>query len=517
MKATHLKRMALCGLALCGVSVARAQEEIHITPPSVGRVEQVAPIGGMAAKSVEPVEVKTNSIVDAVLAKLRAREMTPQAAWASGVLDVDDLLFILSNRIDQWGGFFYEKDDALRRAISQLLAEHGGEKLQDTSKLALPVRLWLADYYGSIGDKRVLELSESIVAELKPGAVGQEDLAFQALEREVWFYGRIGQPLKAAETWERVPQIIERQDWWQADAYWLGSQLWLSLGNEAKATAAFKNLSVEKQPFFYAAAIEDRAFIAYRKSNDAEARRLGAEALSRFGESDHWLKGGFVHQVETMLAMLDSWEKTPIITPNKKWQIAPTPLTAPVASETFAFPLLTRNASPLTFECDAPDVKFQLQALDGAASQDDWFRLQLLRKLQVEASPAFIERGGRAVIKVRSVEHPNFVTELTVFAPKRPLFELSPASAFLGVIEPDGKAEKSVRVEAKTPFRITGVENVGNGEISVDWKKEVSATHALVVRAQGVAAGPVRKGVVRLVTDLPNQEVIELPYTYAVR
>ena len=81
MKPSRLKCMASgFGLMLCGVSIARAQEQIHIAPPSVGRVEQIAPVGGATGEvtqvapktsesGVSALKAPVNSVVDAVLAK----------------------------------------------------------------------------------------------------------------------------------------------------------------------------------------------------------------------------------------------------------------------------------------------------------------------------------------------------------------------------------------------------------------------------------------------------------------
>ena len=242
MKALGLKCVASgLGLMLCGVSIARAQEQIHITPPSVGRVEQVSPVGGASAGAVTQVapkpsdagvsEVKApvNSVVDAVLAKLRAHEMTAQDVWQSGVLNVDDLLYLIENKVDDWGGFYWDKDLKLRRELESLLAQSGGEKIKDSEKLSPKVRLWLSDYYGSMKDERAIALAESVLSEFKEPVKSDKDIAliFQGAERLGWYYYQKGDYQKAAESWERVADLTAVKGWWTGDAQMIASLRYL--------------------------------------------------------------------------------------------------------------------------------------------------------------------------------------------------------------------------------------------------------------------------------------------------
>ena len=271
MKPSPLKCVASgLGLMLCGVSMARAQEQIHITPPSVGRVEQIAPIGG--------------ATVGAVLAKLRAHEMTPQEAWQSGALNVDDLIYLLENNVDEWGGFYWEKDVELRRDLEGLLIEHGGEKLKDTAGLSPKVRLWLADYYGSVKDARAVPLAESVLSEFKAPVSNGSALMFLALERLGWYYRDIDEPQNAAQVWLRMKEFQPADDWRIADSMIEAARMYAVAGDKSKAQELYARVPQVAKNWFTGMALYDRAYALIKADQHGEARQLLQTPLSGEGE-----------------------------------------------------------------------------------------------------------------------------------------------------------------------------------------------------------------------------------------
>jgi tetratricopeptide (TPR) repeat protein len=170
-----------------------------------------------------------------LVAKMKEGALSPQKAWDEKLLDVDDLLWIHLNSIDPWGGFFWEKKLSLRRGLTKLLAENGGEKLQPMEKLPPFVRLWLADYYQSVRDEKCLELCESIISEFKEPVKGESPLLFQAIERIAWHHGLKGKHLKAAQTWERFLPLSAKVGWWTPDALLETARAYDKAGEKNKA------------------------------------------------------------------------------------------------------------------------------------------------------------------------------------------------------------------------------------------------------------------------------------------
>ena len=308
MKTLGLKCVASgLGLMLCGVSIARAQEQIHITPPSVGSVEPISPIGGKAVGALSPVEVKTNSIVDAMLAKMRARELTPQDAWQSGVLTVDDLLYLIENKVDTWGGFFWEKNDNLRRDLVQLLVQHGADKLNETDKLSPKIRLWLADYYVSLDDEQGLQLGENLLKELIPKAKDNQSLIFLTVERMAWFHQNRREYEKAAQTWLRLEPLLTAKDWMLADAIWLAGRNTLYAGDEAKAQKYFEQAKTFDLPLYGMLVDYDLSGLWMKRGQPERVQQMQQKALE--SETDPVNRASRFLTLSQALYKMGEWDK----------------------------------------------------------------------------------------------------------------------------------------------------------------------------------------------------------------
>ena len=292
MKTLPLKCAASgLGLLLCGVSMARAQEQIHITPPSVGRVEQISPAKS-ASEGTVTLDAKPNSVATAVLAKLRAHEMTPREAWQSGALTVDDLIYLLENKVDEWGGFYWEKDVELRRALESLLAQNGGEKIKDNEKLSPKVRVWLADYYGSVKDERAVPVAESVLSEFKDKEIAPagNTLAFLALERLAWYYRDIGQPEKAAQEILRTKNYQPADDWRVADAMIVAARMYARAGKRDEANALYQQVKAHPDKYFSSLGIFDPARNLVESGQQKAAQQMLKAALPTFENNKEQIK-----------------------------------------------------------------------------------------------------------------------------------------------------------------------------------------------------------------------------------
>ena len=245
-----------------------AREVEQITPPTQGNVSA---IGGAAGGDVAPIgadDVATSAalagdaiqaaMTNALIERLKAHTLTPEAAWKSGALDVEVLLDILGHRLGPWGGFYWERDDDLRRALVNLLIEHGGERLKDTDKLAPATRLWLADYYWSVKDARVVPLAESILSEIKTPVKGENALVFSAVERIAWYYRDIGEAEKSAQTWLRVKDYHADEGWWVPDAMIVAARIYNEAGQTQKAQNLYAGLLKGNNIRFAVLALRDQ-------------------------------------------------------------------------------------------------------------------------------------------------------------------------------------------------------------------------------------------------------------------
>ena len=117
---------------------------------AVATVGPVAPLVAIGAVNINASAVKMPPIV----VQLRAHTATPQELWDAGAFNADDIVYFV-NSLDPWGGFYWDKDPELRRQMVALLVAHGQKQLAQPDKLSPAMRLWLADYYWSVGDEKV--------------------------------------------------------------------------------------------------------------------------------------------------------------------------------------------------------------------------------------------------------------------------------------------------------------------------------------------------------------------------
>ncbi len=299
--------------ACCALSMSRAgaQPVDRTRPPAIippivqAPVAEVAAVGAKApGGNVAVVGAKVPDAEVAVVGlsasaakmpilveKLRAYTIVPQQAWEAGDLDVTDLIYFLES-LDRWGGFTWDKDPDLRRQMVALLVQHGQDQLQHTEKLSPAVRLWLADYYGSVNDSKCLTLCESILREQKEPKKGEDALVFQVLERMAWFYRDQGQYEKSAENWLQVPTLIPDQGWWQADSLIEAARAYSNAKKLDKAQRLYAQVihigdTAEKGLVIY-----DQALTLIKENHHTEARVLLQQHLG--DDEGAWVKVGLL-------------------------------------------------------------------------------------------------------------------------------------------------------------------------------------------------------------------------------
>lgn len=254
---------------------------IVVAPVAVAPLVKGAPVAGVAplgtsthGKEVASVGLNSSAIkMPPLVVKLRARELTPEQAWDAGDLGVPDLIYFLES-LDKWGGFFWDKDPDLRRQMVALLVEHGQKQLEQPEQLSPVVRLWLADYYQSIGDAKCLTLCESILQEQKEPQKGENVLVFQTLERMAWFYRAQGQFEKAAQAWTKLLTYVPDKTWMSTDAIWQAGRFLFMSGHKEKANQLFDQVEKMDDGFYKGMVYFDKASNLIDDNDPTSARNF---------------------------------------------------------------------------------------------------------------------------------------------------------------------------------------------------------------------------------------------------
>lgn len=260
-------------------------------------LKSVAPlnVGGVALKSVDPlatvgaVNISASAVkMPPIVAQLRAHTATPQELWDAGAFDADDIVYFVDS-LDAWGGFHWDKDPELRRQIVALLVAHGEKQLQDTAKLSPSVRLWLADYFWSVGDEKCVALAESVLGESRGPIEGENPLMFSAVERIAWFYRDKGQHQQCADTWLRVRDYCGGQGWWTADMWIMAARSLEQTGQFARAQELRDKVPAIGDNWLTGLSRYDQALHFMDQGQQQQARQLLNQPLTGPDSTQAWV------------------------------------------------------------------------------------------------------------------------------------------------------------------------------------------------------------------------------------
>ena len=281
-------KVAPVGVApIAPTKVAPVVDKVKVTP--VGEQVTVAPIAGIAsgnAAGVTPLGFDVQAMrLPPLIARLRARAITPRAAFDAGEMNARDILDILQS-LDAWGGFGWEKDIELRRQMVAVLVAAEPPQLEETDKLSLSVRLWLADYYGSIADPKCVEIGQGILDQFaqpiaeKQGGADDLPIVFQTIERIAWFYQDSGQLQKAALAWEKVDKHFSGQSWVVPDGLWQAGRDLMWAGDAKAAQTFFDRAIGYNDSFFRGMVLYDQATFLLSKGQAAQAETLLSDKIA---------------------------------------------------------------------------------------------------------------------------------------------------------------------------------------------------------------------------------------------
>lgn len=195
--------LAACFLPICAPRTSAQPPERRV--PGRATIPEVT-LPGLGAGALNPVDgggllatvTERHIRLSALIARLRAKELSPQSAWQSGDLSADDLLYALSTPtlLDE-----SLENEPVRLGLAGLLIEHGAERLPEALKNAR-LKRWIAYYFAGVPDARAVPLLEELLAEIRQPAPNEAEAvrAIYLLMRLSGYYEKAGDANKAAET-----------------------------------------------------------------------------------------------------------------------------------------------------------------------------------------------------------------------------------------------------------------------------------------------------------------------------
>lgn len=226
------------------------------------------------------------------LGQIRAGVLSPAAAWQRGDLRAEDAVAFLQSGSNLWIDHESESRRRLHHAFAEVLVRHASERLAPLSSVPPRVRLWMADYYGSRGDAHTLEVAESLISEFQNPqgqklAPGQMEMLYQVVQRLAWFYREQGQPEKAAQAWERLPELVGVPGWWKPDALLEAARLYTAAGQEQTAKTLYAQVPQYGHGWFSVLSLYDQAQPLILAGKLEQARALLSRPLQLTSEQSN--------------------------------------------------------------------------------------------------------------------------------------------------------------------------------------------------------------------------------------
>lgn len=457
--AKWLVLQAACCLLWATRAGAQPEDRTHplaVVPPIVvAPVVGVAPLGAKAgAKEVAAVGLSASAVkMPLLVTKLRAHQVTPQEAWAAGDLEVPDLIFFLES-LDRWGGFSWDKDPDLRRQMVALLVEHGQKQLEHPEQLSPAVRLWLADYYQSLGDAKCLTLCESILNEQKEPQKGENALVFQTLERMAWFYRDQGQFEKSAQSWLCVSSSIPDQGWWQPDVFVEAAKMYEQAGEVEKAEQTYAKAPIVHIAWPDGVTVTNHAQLLIKLGRYKEARRLLSQGMSGpdteginpiilecLGDS-YYFAGDLAqaasyarqaiascnalqdsqHSVyldavlpinQERLRWIEKWPKEPIICAPRHLNVTRSYIQVQEESDAVTRRFYVRTLRRVPLRVSSNNKLVTARVVEGQSHQS-LQRHFYQQEVSVSISPEAVQTGAQAIITINSPDLPAYQAQLPV-------------------------------------------------------------------------------------------------------
>ncbi|MDQ3815396.1 MAG: tetratricopeptide repeat protein, partial [Armatimonadota bacterium] len=394
------------------------------------------------------------------LSQLEAGAVTPEQAWASGALTVDDVVAALEQR-----RLFESEDPAqvrLREGLVKLLVRHGETRwlpqptapTSTTASTPLPkplsgrVRLAVADYLSHAGDERAVAVYEDLLRETeRTKGQGPPVRVVGAVNHLASHYVRHGQLQKAVELYLGAEKY-STSPYWHASLRLHVARLYRQMGAEQKAQEFYAQVAKSDNAWAAALVVLDQArdlmtqgrheearklleqsvneartepvkvallallgHCHYLAGDFGAARRLSQEAVERFEALPPGQRG---NNLETTLKMaqrtlrqVQQWTQAPItVEPQElRFSVSPeqqTPVIRRLSVRTF-------QAIPLTVSTDNPLIQARVLADSGWG--DEPIKANppgITKEVIVEIAPEALQKSSEASLTVSSPKFPGF-------------------------------------------------------------------------------------------------------------
>lgn len=450
------------------------------------------------------------------LIELSAAGQSVETIWESGQWKIEDVMWALENLITDNGVLRGRPRDGerVREALASLLANHGGALVSENKWRELPLksRLWLGDYYDRTHDERAFAILQSV---LDDGAGDAEKGAvlFRATELLARRYSRQNKPKEAAQAWLAGASALPDQTWWQADALWLGGEAWMVAGDQKQADEIFGRLKTGEQPFFYGASLLTRALHSYGKGDNEQTLRFAKSALAQLENSPYPLQPAFYAQSQNMVAVLERWQQEPFYSSAQqlRFEFGKYPQkTEDILTQTIT--IRSQREIPLKVSSETPEISALVDAPPPSHFYGQPAELALFTEQKVTITVRRPEKSNlQTKVKIASPSFPNFQLEIPIEIIYHPV-KFSASALFFGFINSEDQAQRQLALTSPMPFRIIEVTTDSPLLVTAVNSPSPATQHSVTVTIQNGTAGQVLAGKLRIKTDLPIQEVIEVPY-----
>lgn len=526
---------------VCLVAPVSADFPKPLALPGSEKLVPIAANNDSATASLKSIE-EIHGHIPVLIEQMLSRKLTPRQAWDEKLLSVDDMLWIFTSYIDPWGSFNWKFDIEVRRDLARLLSETGDEKLRPLEKLSPNVRLWLADYTMSIGDEQTIKIGESILSEIKKREPDENALAFQTIERMARYYVDIGELEKGAKTWLRVADYYAQTSRFVPDYLIEAARVHHLMGQDAEARLFYSQVSQYDNSWLSSIAVIDQARMLLNKNKLAEARELLQQELIRCEETikpvilaligkSYYQEQNFAKAQQVSLEAIEKFKKTKdqnkksaldsLINSaesrakwSEKWtkstfvcQPAEFNVTIHQDESAVMRTLLIRSPRPMPIAviCNNPHVIIQV-AKD--VLKEDIFAQSTVR-IQINAEAS---KFSATELTVSSPQFPDTKIKVPLKIEHAKTILVSDPILFFGSVQGKQAVVKVFKLSSRTPFRIMSVQS-DNPTVSVE-AETTKATNDHNVKVTLAPAEPSRfySGNIRINTDRPRQEVIEVEF-----
>ncbi len=478
------------------------------TAPIVEAAKELAP-------AALPVASDARTMAGALIELLAAGQSAEQV-WAGGDWKIADVVWALENVITN-DGILRGRPRAgekVREGLAELLAKHGGELVSGENWRELPLksRLWLGDYYDRTDDERAFATLQSVLDDGK-GDAEKGAVVFRATELLARRYSRKNKSKEAAQAWLEGADALPDQTWWQADALWLGGETWLVAGEQQKADEIFGQLKAGEQPFFYGASLLTRALYSYGKGDNEQTLRFAKAAVTQLENSPYPLQPAFYAQSQNMVATLEGWQREPFYSNARQLRFEfgkHTQEAEDLLTQTIT--IRSQRSIPLSFNSESPEVSVEVDASHAPNFGGKPVDLALFTEQKIVVTVRRPEKSKlQTKVKIASPSFPDFQLKIPIEIIYHPV-KFSASALFFGFVKGEDQAQRQLTLTSPMPFRITEVTTDSPLLVTAVDSPSPATLHSVTVTIQNGTAGQVLEGKIRLKTDLPIQEVIEVPY-----